>query len=199
MNGRPSIEPVKAIPLSGFGTWRASQLLTRRSRECRAFNAPRAPRCGGTNPRRLRVEWPPSPRGATSRPSNSTMEKGEEVQWLSYRVVVHLCEAGSAYAAIQCGSRRSGRIMKSRTRYWRTCVHGSSRRLERLIKRLRLSVASWDPVPAWTPGRRRSVRFTSPQTNRLALTLATLAAIARSSFGLDAGLRRLCQILMPDR
>jgi len=52
MNGRPSIEPVKAIPLSGFGQWRASHLSHATvARVSCVHIAAASPRVGGLSPR----------------------------------------------------------------------------------------------------------------------------------------------------
>jgi hypothetical protein len=64
-----------------------------------------------------------------------------------------ICDGRFRVHAINAVGRRSGRIIEIEDIDTGERVHGSSRRLERLMQTLRLSSGELDPVPAWTPGR----------------------------------------------
>jgi hypothetical protein len=53
--------------------------------------------------------------------------------------------------AINAVGRRKGRILEVEEVDSGERVHGSSRRLERLVRRLRQSSGELDQAPAWTP------------------------------------------------
>ena len=55
--------------------------------------------------------------------------------------------------AINTVGRRKGRIIEVEVVDTGERFHGSARRLERLVHRLRLSRGESDQVPAWTPDR----------------------------------------------
>jgi hypothetical protein len=55
--------------------------------------------------------------------------------------------------AINAVGRRKGRIIEVEVVDTGEKFHGSARRLERLVDRLRRSSGELDQMPAWTPGR----------------------------------------------
>ena len=55
--------------------------------------------------------------------------------------------------AINAVGRRKGRIIEVEVVDTGETFHGSARRLERLVRRLRRSGGELDQEPAWTPGR----------------------------------------------
>ena len=68
------------------------------------------------------------------------------------RVVSWLVSDGSFRVhAINAVGRRKGRILEVEEVDSGERVHGSPRRLERLVQRLRQSSGELDQVPAWTP------------------------------------------------
>jgi len=62
-----------------------------------------------------------------------------------------ICDGRFRVHAINAVGRRSGRIIENEDIDTGDRVHGSFRRLERLVQRLRQSSGELDQVPAWTP------------------------------------------------
>ena len=62
-----------------------------------------------------------------------------------------ICDGRFRLRAINAVGRRSGRIIEIEDIDTGERVHGSARRLERLVHTLRRSSGELDQVPAWTP------------------------------------------------
>ena len=87
-------------------------------------------------------------RAVPRRPAMCNCEEGPMAQL----VVSWLVSDGSFRVhAINAVGRRKGRILEVEEVDSVERVHGSPRRLERLVQRLRQSSGELDQVPAWTP------------------------------------------------
>jgi hypothetical protein len=64
-----------------------------------------------------------------------------------------ICDGRFRVHAINAVGRRSGRIIEIEDIDTGERVHGTARRLERLVQTLRRSSGELDHVPDWTPGR----------------------------------------------
>jgi hypothetical protein len=64
-----------------------------------------------------------------------------------------ICDGRFRVHAINAVGRRTGRIIEIEDIDTGERVHGSARRLERLVHTLRRSSGELDQVPAWTSGR----------------------------------------------
>jgi len=116
MNGRPSIEPVKAIPLSGFGQWRASKLSHATVARVSCVHIAAASHVWGTKPAAGSALNGPSPTRSHLAPSTVTSGKGgRKSNGSVIGVVVHLRWQVSAYAPSTAVGRRSGRIIEIET------------------------------------------------------------------------------------
>ena len=62
-----------------------------------------------------------------------------------------ICDGVVSVHAINALGRRQGRIIEVEVVDTGERLHGSTRRLERLVHRLRRSSGELDQVPAWTP------------------------------------------------
>ena len=64
-----------------------------------------------------------------------------------------ICDGAIRVHAINAMGRRKGRIIEIEVVDTGERLHGTARRLERIVYELRRSNNELDQVPAWTPGR----------------------------------------------